>query len=249
MPYIEDEQACINYGNWFASQIKYLKSIRPDAVFIVIGPSDMSTKIGTEYDLSVVTRKGCTEKQPCNPVQHTLICSRPWVERIPCRLTMLFDPPLAAPDYTHFHHVVARLMGEMFMRPRCLNTNIKATTVVDRLCAAGPFSSCFIRVDKCNFLHRSCTSRHTYIQYRLNRLDNPDSSYALLPDSGEQFDAICGYMATDNSTSLHFGGSHIQADIYPNVLRNTFGGLWTAAGQIFVAFLFAFGTIPITLEP
>ena len=49
MPYIEDEQACINYGNWFASQIKYLKSIRPDAVFIVIGPSDMSTKIGTEY--------------------------------------------------------------------------------------------------------------------------------------------------------------------------------------------------------
>ena len=116
MPYIEDEQACINYGNWFASQIKYLKSIRPDAVFIVIGPSDMSTKIGTEYvtypllpNVRDALRKAALQSGAAyfdlfeamggeNSMQA-------WVNA---------DPPLAAPDYTHFSSRGARLMGEMF---------------------------------------------------------------------------------------------------------------------------------------
>ena len=64
------------------------------------------------------------------------------------------------------------------------------------------------------------TSRYTYIQYRLNRLDNPDSSYALA-GFWEQFDAMRVY-GDRQLNIVHFGGSHIQADIYPNVLRNTF---------------------------
>ncbi|NPA33608.1 MAG: hypothetical protein GXO48_01595 [Chlorobi bacterium] len=45
IPYIEDEKRCKNYGRWFASQIRYLKSIAPEASFLVIGPADMATVI------------------------------------------------------------------------------------------------------------------------------------------------------------------------------------------------------------
>jgi lysophospholipase L1-like esterase len=116
MPYIEDEQACINYGNWFYSQIKYLQSIRPDAAFIVIGPSDMSIKEGSDfvtYPLlpnvrdalrSAAFRAGAGYFDMFEAMggQNSMTA---WVAA---------DPPLAMPDYTHFSPRGARLMGEMF---------------------------------------------------------------------------------------------------------------------------------------
>lgn len=45
VPYIDNEKRCKNYGRWFASQIRFLKSIAPDASFMVIGPADMATII------------------------------------------------------------------------------------------------------------------------------------------------------------------------------------------------------------
>jgi hypothetical protein len=49
MPYIKDQKAIDNYGRWFASQIKRLKQSCPNAAVIVIGPSDMSTKVKDKY--------------------------------------------------------------------------------------------------------------------------------------------------------------------------------------------------------
>ncbi len=45
VPYIKSEKAAENYGSNFRRQIEYLKRIIPGSVVIVIGPSDMATKV------------------------------------------------------------------------------------------------------------------------------------------------------------------------------------------------------------
>ncbi len=49
MPYIKDQKGVDRYGNWFASQLKRLRKMRPNTAFVVIGPSDMSTKLKDKY--------------------------------------------------------------------------------------------------------------------------------------------------------------------------------------------------------
>ena len=49
VPYIDNEEKAKDYGNWFSSQIKYLKSVCPEASFLIIGPSDMATKEKNEF--------------------------------------------------------------------------------------------------------------------------------------------------------------------------------------------------------
>ena len=49
MPYIKDQKAIDSYGRWFAGQIRRLRQSCPNAAIIVIGPSDMSTKVKDKY--------------------------------------------------------------------------------------------------------------------------------------------------------------------------------------------------------
>lgn len=49
VPYIKTDKGCEDYGNWFKSQINFLKRLNPGAAFVVIGPADMSIKDKTEY--------------------------------------------------------------------------------------------------------------------------------------------------------------------------------------------------------
>jgi len=49
VPHVKTEKACKDYGNWFLSQINFMKRLNPNAAIIVIGPGDMSVKEGTEY--------------------------------------------------------------------------------------------------------------------------------------------------------------------------------------------------------
>ena len=56
MPYIEDEQACINYGNWFASQIKYLKVSVPMRYSSSSDPAICPPRSVRVCDPSVVTQ-------------------------------------------------------------------------------------------------------------------------------------------------------------------------------------------------
>jgi lysophospholipase L1-like esterase len=50
VPYIKSEKQVEDFNKWFRSQIKSLKRVFPDAVFLVIGPSDMSTKVKDKYE-------------------------------------------------------------------------------------------------------------------------------------------------------------------------------------------------------
>ena len=118
IPYIEDTLAAKRYGNWFKSQIKYIKSIEPNASIIVIGPSDMSVKDGGKF----VTRPFLTDvRDALKKAAFDTGCGfwdiyevmggrnsmKTWVES---------EPALAGKDYTHFTPKGARKMAELFCK-------------------------------------------------------------------------------------------------------------------------------------
>ncbi len=125
IPYIKDQKAVENYGRWFSSQINRLKLSCPNAAFIVIGPSDMSTKEKDKYvtyDLlpSVVevlknaalsTGSGFWDMYNAMGGYNSMPS---WVNT---------DPELARPDYTHFSAKGARLISNMFYNALLLEYN------------------------------------------------------------------------------------------------------------------------------
>lgn len=116
MPYIKNEKECLDYGNWFYSQIALLKTLRPDAVVLVIGPSDMSTKEKDKYITYPLLNK---VNSALRDASHRAGAgfwdmfnamggnnSMPgWVNA---------NPPLAAKDYVHFSPKGANIIASMF---------------------------------------------------------------------------------------------------------------------------------------
>lgn len=116
MPYVKSEQDCINYGNWFYSQLSLLRRLRPSAVILVIGPSDMSLKEKEHYftypllenvrdALKEATFKAGGAYWDMYEAMGGRNSMPSWVAA---------DPPLAAADYIHFSPRGARLIGDMF---------------------------------------------------------------------------------------------------------------------------------------
>ncbi|MCB2173489.1 hypothetical protein KQH65_12190 [archaeon] len=116
VPYLTEKEKIENYGRWFRAQIKWLKKICPDAAILVIGPSDMSTKMKDRYvtfehlpHLVDVLRKtalaeGCGYWDMYEAMGG--FGSMPsWVNA---------HPGLARPDYVHFSLRGARLIANMF---------------------------------------------------------------------------------------------------------------------------------------
>ena len=116
MPYIKDEKQAIEYGNWFKSQVNRLKSLNPNAAFIVIGPGDMSVKEKTEFvtypnlefvrdalkDASLST--GCMFWDMYEVMGGKNSMPK-WVNA---------EPSLAASDYIDFTPLGAKKIGEEF---------------------------------------------------------------------------------------------------------------------------------------
>lgn len=118
VPYIDSKERAERFARGLGSQIKYLKSVLPQASFVFIGPSDMSTKINgemTSYPYLVEVRDAL--KQICfdNEVAYWDVYevmggynSMPqWVEQ---------DPPLAGHDYIHFTPRGAKKVAELFWK-------------------------------------------------------------------------------------------------------------------------------------
>jgi len=49
LPYMHSREQADQFGRYFSAQIQTLKKLVPDASFLVLGPSDMSVKEGTEF--------------------------------------------------------------------------------------------------------------------------------------------------------------------------------------------------------
>ncbi|MFN4233316.1 MAG: hypothetical protein ACK4IK_00770 [Bacteroidia bacterium] len=116
VPYIKDEEAAIRYGNWFYTQLMYLKKAKPGIGIIVIGPSDMSYKEGENYvsypllpnvrdALKDATLKAGGAFWDMYNAMGGKNSMPSWVNA---------DPPLAAPDYTHFSPQGATYIAELF---------------------------------------------------------------------------------------------------------------------------------------
>ena len=125
MPYIKDKKAVDNYGRWFGQQIQRLKQLCPESAIIVIGPSDMSTKVKDKYVTyeflpSVVDAlKQAALDNNCGywDMYEAMggYNSMPgWVNA---------DPELARPDYVHFSSRGARLIANMFYNALMLEYN------------------------------------------------------------------------------------------------------------------------------
>jgi len=125
MPYIKDQKAIDNYGRWFASQIKRLKLSCPNAAVIVIGPSDMSTKVKDKYvtydylpavvealkQAALSTGSGYWDMYQAMGGHNSMPS---WVNA---------NPELAAPDYVHFTTRGSKLISNMFYNAFILEYN------------------------------------------------------------------------------------------------------------------------------
>lgn len=118
VPYIKSEKKAIGYGNWFRSQLKYLMKLNPEAAFIVIGPSDMATKIDGDFTtfpyLELVrdvlkkaafeTGAGYWDLYEVMGGKNSMVS---WAEA---------EKPLAGKDYVHFNSLGTRKVSELFMK-------------------------------------------------------------------------------------------------------------------------------------
>ena len=116
IPHIEDAESADDYGSWLGSQIIAMKKLCPSAPVILIGPSDMSIKEGTTWvtrpwveEVNAALKKHALANGAAYFDLYTAMGGRnsmvSWVEA---------DPPLAAPDYTHFSPQGASKMAELF---------------------------------------------------------------------------------------------------------------------------------------
>ena len=116
IPHIANAQEADEYASWVASQILVLKKLCPGAPVLFIGPSDMSTKEGTGWvtrpwveETNAALKKHALANGAAYFDLYTAMGGRnsmvSWVEA---------DPPLAAPDYTHFSPQGASKMAELF---------------------------------------------------------------------------------------------------------------------------------------
>ena len=116
IPYIDSDKAASDYGNWFQSQIYFMKKLNPNAAIIVIGPGDMSIKDKTEYVTYPYLEKvrDALKKATLNTgcVFWDMYEVMGGKNSMPKWVTA--DPALAASDYTHFTPKGAKKVAEEF---------------------------------------------------------------------------------------------------------------------------------------
>jgi lysophospholipase L1-like esterase len=125
MPYIKDQKAIDSYGRWFASQIKRIKQSCPNTAVIVIGPSDMSTKIKDNYVtyelLPAVVEALKKAALSTGSGYWDMYQAMGGYNSMPSWVTA--QPELAAPDYVHFTPRGSTLISNMFYNAFILEYN------------------------------------------------------------------------------------------------------------------------------
>jgi lysophospholipase L1-like esterase len=116
MPYIKDEKGAVNYGKWFESQLYFLKKQIPNIAIIVIGPSDMSVKEKDKYvtypHLETVRDALKNATFNAGAVYWDMYEAMGGKNSMPKWVQA--NPPLAAPDYTHFSPSGTTKIADMF---------------------------------------------------------------------------------------------------------------------------------------
>jgi lysophospholipase L1-like esterase len=116
VPYIDTEVRAKKYGNYFRSNLRYLKSILPKSSFLVIGPSDMSTKVKGEFVTYPMLETIRDEVQNAAKDQGAAFYDMYEVMGGENSMTewVKADPALAGADYVHFTTKGAKKMAASF---------------------------------------------------------------------------------------------------------------------------------------
>ena len=114
VPSIKTEEGAASYAARFGAQLRALKNLVPDAVIIVIGPSDMANKINGEWQtwpiLPTLIEKMKAETFKAGAAYWDMYRAMGGQNSM---LSWVKDN-LAGPDYTHFTPKGARYVSEMF---------------------------------------------------------------------------------------------------------------------------------------
>lgn len=125
MPYTKDMKAVDNYARWFTSQIKRIKQSCPDAAIIVIGPSDMSTKVKDKYEtyefLPAVVEAMKKAALSTGSAYWDMYAAMGGRNSMPSWVNA--NPQLAGPDYVHFTPKGSTLISNMFYNALILEYN------------------------------------------------------------------------------------------------------------------------------
>ncbi len=118
IPYITSEQRAKSFGRSFQKQIAYLKRLLPNCNFVVIGPSDMSTKLKDKfvtYPILPSVRDALKEaafEEGCGYWDIYEVMGG--ANSMPAWVTA--SPQLAASDYVHFTPKGAKKIAELFYK-------------------------------------------------------------------------------------------------------------------------------------
>ncbi len=114
MPYMEDEKEAADYGNWLESQMRTLKKIRPDACIIVIGPADMSTKVGETFATYPLLPNVIASMKEAAFNAGAVYWDMYGAMGGENSMLSWVDKKLAGDDYTHFSPAGAKYIIQMF---------------------------------------------------------------------------------------------------------------------------------------
>ncbi|MCF6353479.1 MAG: GDSL-type esterase/lipase family protein [Cyclobacteriaceae bacterium] len=116
VPYIDTKERAKKFGNYLKSNIRYLQSLLPKASFVLIGPSDMATKVKGDFvtypmleTIRNEVQKAAFERGVAYYDMYEVMggenSMKDWVTA---------DPPLAGGDYVHFTTKGANKMSKLF---------------------------------------------------------------------------------------------------------------------------------------
>jgi lysophospholipase L1-like esterase len=113
---VKSEQGAKNYASWFKSQINVVKSVRPEAQIIVIGPSDMSMKEGEDYVtypyMEAVIEQMKRAAHEAGAAYWDLYSAMGGRNSMP----VWVEKGLAGEDYIHFTNAGSKYTSEMFVK-------------------------------------------------------------------------------------------------------------------------------------
>lgn len=115
VPYVKNDEKAENYGKWFGSQIRLLKQLIPGVSILVIGPSDMATKVKNNFETYpyLLPVRNALKKAAFDhgcafwdlyEVMGGKNSMEVWVNA---------EPPLAGKDYVHFTPKGAKKVAEL----------------------------------------------------------------------------------------------------------------------------------------
>ncbi|MFN3918173.1 MAG: hypothetical protein ACK4K0_10570 [Flavobacteriales bacterium] len=114
LPHLKDSVATVRYANWFGSQLKTLKRLKPGAAVIVIGPSDMSVKDGEDFITYPLLPYLITQMKKATfdagAAYWDIYAAMGGENSMPAWV----EKGLAGADYIHFSSSGARYIAELF---------------------------------------------------------------------------------------------------------------------------------------